>query len=64
VNPKEEARLAGLLQSPLTDSNRRPPPYHGGFAPLLCELGKALGSALSLQFGCFLRLQHPFLEGP
>src|SRR5947207_13962766 len=29
VQPTEEARFAGLLQSPLTDSNRRPPPYHG-----------------------------------
>jgi len=36
-------------ESPLTDSNRRPSPYHGGFALLLCDLGKALGSALSLQ---------------
>jgi hypothetical protein len=35
--------------SPLPDSNRGPPPYHGGFALLLCDLGKALGSALSLQ---------------
>src|SRR5438477_12334862 len=25
----EKAPVAGLLQSPLTDSNRRPPPYHG-----------------------------------
>jgi hypothetical protein len=28
--------------SPLPDSNRGPPPYHGGFAPLLCDLGKRL----------------------
>src|SRR6266545_7050192 len=26
---REKPRRAGLLQSPLTDSNRRPPPYHG-----------------------------------
>src|SRR5918994_5231060 len=26
---KRKSRFAGLLQSPLTDSNRRPPPYHG-----------------------------------
>jgi hypothetical protein len=26
---KKKPRFAGLLQSPLTDSNRRPPPYHG-----------------------------------
>jgi hypothetical protein len=28
-------RFAGLLQSPLTDSNRRPPPYHFGVPALL-----------------------------
>src|SRR5438132_10912509 len=28
VDPKTKAAFAGLLQSPLTDSNRRPPPYH------------------------------------
>src|SRR5215218_637155 len=27
----KKPRCAGLLQEPLTDSNRRPPPYHGGF---------------------------------
>jgi hypothetical protein len=39
---KKKGRFAGLLQSPLTDSNRRPPPYHEreegadpcGFAPI------------------------------
>src|SRR5688572_13403221 len=25
--------FAGFLQSPLADSNRRPPPYHGGALP-------------------------------
>src|SRR5262249_22075023 len=45
-------------------SNRRPPPYHGGFGVRLCGVGNALGRALSLQSACFLRLQHPFLEGP
>ena len=29
-------------QSPLTDSNRRPPPYHGGFGLLLCDLERRL----------------------
>jgi hypothetical protein len=29
---KEKRRFAALLQSPLTDSNRRPPPYHGTLA--------------------------------
>jgi hypothetical protein len=28
IDPKQKPRCAGLLQSPLTDSNRRPPPYH------------------------------------
>src|SRR5205085_12379650 len=30
---RKHARLrdGSILQSPLTDSNRRPPPYHGGF---------------------------------
>jgi len=55
--------VRGFL-SPLPDSNRGPPPYHGGFAPRLRDLGRVLGNALSLEFGWFLRLQHPFLEGP
>src|SRR5437764_11630064 len=29
VPAKQKAPIAGPLQSPLTDSNRRPPPYHG-----------------------------------
>src|SRR6266702_3335479 len=33
IDPKQKARYAGILQSPLTDSNRRPPPYHGGALP-------------------------------
>jgi hypothetical protein len=39
------------------------PPYHGGCAPRLCDLGSALSSALSLQFGLFFSLRHPSLEG-
>src|SRR5207248_6215532 len=31
LNAKRES--AAFLQSPLTDSNRRPPPYHGGALP-------------------------------
>jgi len=50
--------------SPLPDSNRRPPPYHGGFDLLLSDAGTALASALSLQCGWFIRSLHPFLEGP
>src|SRR3954447_20781673 len=33
VARKERAPCAALLQSPLPDSNRRPPPYHGGALP-------------------------------
>src|SRR6266567_9494374 len=29
VRRNGKAQLPGFLQSPLTDSNRRPPPYHG-----------------------------------
>src|SRR5438067_177106 len=36
-------RRAALLQSPLTDSNRRPPPYHGGALPT--ELRGLVGAA-------------------
>src|SRR6476646_1000981 len=39
----------GVSRSPLTDSNRRPPPYHGGCGLQLCDRGNALGWALSLQ---------------
>jgi hypothetical protein len=48
--------------SPLTDSNRRPPPYHGGFDLLLCDVGTALASALSLHFAWFVCLLHPSFE--
>ena len=50
--------------SPLPDSNRGPPPYHGGFGLRLCDAGKALCSALSLQVGWFISSLHPSLEGP
>ena len=30
---KQNSLFAGLYRSPLTDSNRRPPPYHGGALP-------------------------------
>jgi hypothetical protein len=42
VQATEHPGLQGVFSSPLADSNRRPPPYHGGFAPLLCDLGKRL----------------------
>jgi hypothetical protein len=50
--------------SPLPDSNRGPPPYHGGFDQPLCDVGKALASALSLHFAWFVCSLHPSLEGP
>jgi hypothetical protein len=53
-------RFAGPLQSPLTDSNRRPPPYHGGFELVLRDVGTALVSTLSLHFPVCL-LAAPFL---
>ncbi len=56
-------RVRGFL-SPLPDSNRGPPPYHGGFGLRLRDLGKAPKRALSLQFGSFLRVKHRFLEEP
>src|SRR5919201_76248 len=31
--PTELAQMQALPRSPLTDSNRRPPPYHGGALP-------------------------------
>ena len=39
----QKARYAGLLQSPLTDSNRRPPPYHGGALPAELRGREGLG---------------------
>lgn len=57
------AHLQGFYRSLLTDSNRRPSPYHGGFALLLCDVATALDKAL-LQFGRFLCLQRPSLGRP
>jgi hypothetical protein len=51
VPAKEKVwRFAGLLQSPLTYSNRRLPPYHGGFDLWLRDAGTALAITLALQF--------------
>src|SRR5215204_61773 len=36
------AALQALNKSPLTDSNRRPPPYHGGFARCYVDRGNPL----------------------
>ena len=43
------ARFAGTLQSPLTDSNRRPPPYHAGHRnprQRFCLISAVFGVAL------------------
>src|SRR5580765_964448 len=42
---QEKPRFARLLQSPLPDSNRRPPPYHGGALPTELRGRKANGTA-------------------
>ena len=46
--PRERPAFAGLFQSPLTDSNRRPPPYHGGALPTELR-GRSASVALPLQ---------------
>jgi hypothetical protein len=61
---QQKGPFAGLFRSPLTDSNRRPPPYHGGCAPLLCAAGRLLRRGLSLQRGVFRCLLDTILEGP
>jgi hypothetical protein len=58
------AAASFFRKSPLTDSNRRPPPYHGGFEPLW-HLGESTARpALSLQARSFSGLVHPFFEEP
>jgi len=62
----EKAYLQRLRsqESPLADSNRRPPPYHGGFEPLLGDLGNALGRALSCYSLVFFAWSTPSLGDP
>jgi hypothetical protein len=50
--------------SPLPDSNRGPPPYHGGFALWERDGGTALATAGFLQLSRFVCLAHPSLEEP
>jgi hypothetical protein len=50
------------MQSPLADSNRGPPPYHGGFELQLRGAATALVSALSLQHRWFFRPPRYLLE--
>jgi len=57
------AKVSGDLEKP-SYSNRRPPPYHGGFELRLCGTGRALTSALSLQFGWFFFAAHRSSNSP
>jgi hypothetical protein len=50
------AHLQGFCASALTDSNRRPPPYHGGFGLLRRDGGTPLHEGISLQLGGFIWL--------
>ena len=47
--------------SPLPDSNRGPPPYHGGFALREGDRGTALATAFFLQLRRFVCQTHPSL---
>jgi hypothetical protein len=60
---KQKARYAGILQSPLTDSNRRPPPYHGGFA-LREELRNSACYGVFPAATRFVCQTHPSLKEP
>ena len=62
TDPKEKRRFPALLQSPPTDSNRRPPPYHGGFA----RRPRNLGRRFTWRFPCNRRVRGPgdFVLGP
>ena len=53
-----------FMQSPLTDSNRRPPPYHGGCAPLLRAWETRLVAGFPCNSGWFLRSQPLSSRGP
>jgi hypothetical protein len=50
--------------SPLPDSNRRPPPYHGGFALREGDRATALVCRFSLLLPYFRCQPHPSLEQP
>jgi hypothetical protein len=63
VQATKTSAFAGVL-SPLPDSNRGPPPYHGGCGQQLWDAENAFGSALSLQFAWFSGLLPHLLEGP
>jgi hypothetical protein len=50
--------------SPLTDSNRRPPPFHGGFALREGDGGTALACRISLLLTYFRCRPHSSLDEP
>jgi hypothetical protein len=52
-----QAHLQGFYRSPLTDSNRRPPPYHGGALP--AELRGRVQDSSRLRAGAPLRYAVP-----
>ena len=51
--------LRSSMQSPLTDSNRRPPPYHGGFALREGDRETALVCRISCYRGIFVASGTP-----
>jgi hypothetical protein len=56
--------FAGLFFKPSDGLEPSTPSLPWRFRPAAIWLRKALGPALSLQSGWFLRLQHPFPDGP
>jgi hypothetical protein len=64
VNKKPPACGRFFLLKEPSDGLEPSTPYHGGCGPQLCDAEKAVGSAHSLQFAWFLRVQHHLLEGP
>jgi hypothetical protein len=58
------AHLQGFSASPLTDSNRRPPPYHGGFAPLPFGCEKRLVARFPCNRAGFSACSTPSLTAP
>jgi hypothetical protein len=60
----QHAHLQGFSSSPLTDSNRRPPPYHGGFAPLPFGCEKRLVARFPCNRAGFSACSTPSLTAP
>jgi hypothetical protein len=56
--------FAGGSRSPLTDSNRRPPPYHGDCEPRRSSLGGPLYVVLFLEIAGLVRAVASGLESP